>query len=172
MTEREGAITFKGNPMTLVGEEIKVGQKLPDFELRANDYSVKTLADYDGKVKIISIVPSIDTPVCDAQTRHFNTDAASLGDNVAILTVSIDLPPAQKRWCGAAGIDAVECLSDYYDHSFGETYGVRVKELGLLARQVIVADKNNVVQYVEVVPEIAQEPNYVEALDAAKALAS
>ncbi|QDU34744.1 putative thiol peroxidase [Poriferisphaera corsica] len=170
MTERAGAITFKGNPMTLVGDEITVGQKAPDFQLRANDFSVKSLADYAGKVKIISIIPSLDTPVCDAQTRHFNTDAASLGDGVVILTISVDLPPAQKRWCGAAGIDAVECLSDYYDHSFGSAYGVRVKELGLLARQIVVLDKDDTVKYVEVVPEIAQEPNYDAAIAAAKEL--
>ncbi|QQE12811.1 thiol peroxidase [Planctomycetota bacterium] len=170
MSEREGAITFKGNPMTLVGDEIKVGDKAPDFKLHAVDFSAKSLADYAGKVKIISVIPSLDTPVCDAQTRHFNTDAAALGDDVVILTVSVDLPPAQKRWCGAAGIDAVECLSDYYDHSFGKDYGIRVKELGLLGREVLVVDKDDTVKYVELVPEIAQEPNYAAAIDAAKAL--
>ena len=170
MVERAGAITFKGNPMTLIGDEIKVGDKLPDFELRAIDFSVKSLKDYAGKVKIISIVPSLDTPVCDAQTRHFNTDVAALGDDVVVLTISVDLPAAQKRWCGAAGVDAVECLSDYYDHKFGEDYGVRIKELGLLAREVIVAGKDDIVKYVEVVPEVAQEPKYTAALEAAKAL--
>ena len=170
MSERANAITFKGNGMTLEGDEIKVGQTLPNFSLRGADMSVKTLADYAGKVKIISVVPSLDTPVCDVQTRHFNADAGKLGDDVVVLTVSVDLPMAQKRWCGAAGVDNVVCLSDFYDHSFGTDYGMRIKELGLLARAVIVADANNAVHYIETVSEMADEPNYDEALAAAKAL--
>ena len=170
MTERAAAVTLKGNPMTLVGAELKVGDKAPDFTLKANDMSDKTLADFAGKAKIISIVPSLDTPVCDTQTRKFNEDAGSL-DNVAVLTVSVDLPMAQKRWCGAAGVENVVCLSDYKDHSFGKAYGVRIKEVGLLARQVMVVDKDNTIQYVQLVPEVAEEPNYDAALEAVKQLA-
>jgi len=169
MTERAAAVTLKGNAMTLVGDELKVGDKAPDFVLKANDMSDKSLADFAGKVKIISIVPSLDTPVCDTQTRKFNEDAGSL-DGVVVLTVSVDLPMAQKRWCGAAGVENVVCLSDYKDHSFGKAYGVRIKEVGLLARQVMVVDKNDTIQYIELVPEVAQEPNYGAALAAVKGL--
>lgn len=169
MTERAAAVTLKGNPMTLVGAELKVGDTAPDFSLKANDMSDKTLADFAGKVKIISIVPSLDTPVCDTQTRKFNEDAGSL-DGVVVLTVSVDLPMAQKRWCGAAGVENVVCLSDYKDHSFGKAYGVRIKEVGLLARTVLVVDKDNTIKYVQLVPEVATEPDYDPALAAAKAL--
>lgn len=170
MTERAAAVTLKGNPMTLVGAELNVGDKAPDFVLKANDMSDKSLGDFDGKAKIISVVPSLDTPVCDTQTRKFNEDAGSL-DNVVVLTVSVDLPMAQKRWCGAAGVENVVCLSDYKDHSFGKAYGVRIKEVGLLARTVLVVDKDNTIQYVQHVPEVAEEPNYDAALDAVKKLA-
>ncbi len=169
MTERAAAITLKGNPMTLIGDELKVGDKAPDFVLKANDMSDKSLKDFAGKVKIISVVPSLDTPVCDTQTRKFNEDAGSLGGAV-VLTVSVDLPMAQKRWCGAAGVENVVCLSDFKDHSFGKAYGVRIKEIGLLARQVMVVDKNDTIQYIELVPEVATEPNYDAALAAAKSL--
>lgn len=170
MTERAAAVTLKGNPMTLVGPELKVGDKAPDFTLKANDMSDKSLADFAGKVKIISVVPSLDTPVCDAQTRKFNEDAGSL-DGVVVLTVSVDLPMAQKRWCGAAGVENVVCLSDYKDHSFGKAYGVRIKEVGLLARTVIVVDKDNTIQYIQPVPEVVDAPDYDAAMDAVKKLA-
>ncbi len=169
MTERAAAVTLKANPMTLIGAELKVGDQAPDFTLKANDMSDKTLADFAGKVKIISIVPSLDTPVCDTQTRKFNQDAGGL-DGVVVLTVSVDLPMAQKRWCGAAGVENVVCLSDFKDHSFGKAYGVRIKEVGLLARQVMVLDKDNTIKYIELVPEVTHEPNYDAALDAAKKL--
>ncbi len=169
MTERTAAVTLKGNPMTLVGDALKVGDHAPGFVLKANDMSDKSLKDFAGKVKIISVVPSLDTPVCDTQTRKFNEDAGSL-DGVVVLTVSVDLPMAQKRWCGAAGVDNVVCLSDFKDHSFGKAYGVRIKEIGLLARQVMVVDKDDTIKYVELVPEVAQEPNYDAALAAAKGL--
>ncbi|MEE9403336.1 MAG: thiol peroxidase [Algisphaera sp.] len=169
MTERSNAVTLKGNAMTLLGPELKVGDTAPGFSLKANDMSDKTLADYAGKVKIISVVPSLDTPVCDTQTRKFNTEAASLGDDVAILTVSVDTPMAQKRWCGAAGVEAVHTLSDFKDHAFGVAYGVRIKEVGLLARQVMVVDKNDKVTYVQLVSEVVDEPDYDAALAAAKA---
>jgi thiol peroxidase len=169
MTERSGATTLKGNPMTLVGDEVQVGQTAPDFSLKATDMSDKSLSDYAGKVKLISVVPSIDTPVCDTETRKFNEKAAALGDDVVILTVSVDTPMAFKRWCAAAGIDQVECLSDFKDHGFGKAYGVRMKETGLLARQVMVVDKNDKVTYVELVKEVADEPDYDAAIEAAKA---
>ena len=131
-------VTLKGNPVTLAGPVPKVGAPAPDFRLFDNGLAPKTLADYAGKVKIVSVVPSLDTPVCDIQTRKFNTEAAALGADVVILTVSVDLPMAQKRWCGAAGVDKVVTLSDYYDHSFGKSWGVRIVEKGLLARAVFV----------------------------------
>lgn len=171
MAEGTATVTFKGNPVTLVGEPPKVGQKAPDFALTGIDMSGKKLSDYQGKVKLISVVPSLDTPVCDAQTRSFNEKAGTLGDDVVVLTVSMDLPMAQKRWCGAAGVEHVQCLSDYKDHSFGKTYGLRIKELGLLARTVMIVDRDDTVQYVQLVPEIAQEPDYDDALNALKQIA-
>lgn len=171
MPERTNAVTFKGKPVTLEGDEVKVGQKAPDFQLTGTDMSAKSLSDYGDKVKIVSVVPSLDTAVCDTQTRTFNEKAAALGDDVVLLTVSMDLPMAQKRWCGAAGIDRLECLSDFKDHSFGQAYGLRIKELGLLSRAVLVLDRDNTVRYVQLVPEIAQEPDYGPALEAARKLA-
>ena len=160
-------ITFKNNPVTLLGSEVKVGQKAPEFTVLRNDLSVATLADFSGQVKIISVVPSIDTGVCDAQTRKFNEEASKL-DNVKILTVSVDLPFAQKRWCAAAGIDKVEVLSDHRDLSFGEAYGVAIAELRLLARAVFVLDSNDTVVYAEYVSEATDHPDYEAALAAAK----
>lgn len=168
MTQRNAAVTMKGNPLTLVGHDLEVGKKAPAFTLIATDLSAKTLSDYQGKVKIISIVPSLDTSVCDTETRRFNELASTLGDDVVVLTVSMDLPFAQKRWCGAAGVDRIECLSDYKDHQFGEAYGVRIKELGLLAREVLVVDKNDKVVYKELVPEVTEQPNYDNVIAAAK----
>ncbi|MEQ9459437.1 MAG: thiol peroxidase [Phycisphaeraceae bacterium] len=168
MSDRPAAVTLKGNPMTLVGPELKAGDKAPAFSLVANDMSAKSLDDYAGKVKILSVVPSLDTPVCDTETRKFNQEAASLGDNVVILTVSVDTPMAQKRWCAAAGVDKVHTLSDFKDHKFGTAYGVRIKEIGLLARQVFVIDKDNTITLAHLVKEVAEEPNYTAVLDAAK----
>jgi thioredoxin-dependent peroxiredoxin len=161
-------ITFKNNPVTLLGNEVKVGDKAPDFTVLANDLSPVSLADSKGSVRLISVVPSLDTGVCDAQTRRFNEEAAGL-DNVKILTVSVDLPFAQKRWCGANGIENVQTLSDHRDLSFGEAYGVGIKELRLLARAVFVVDSNDTVTYVEYVSEATNHPNYEAALEAAKA---
>jgi thiol peroxidase len=161
-------VTFKGNPVTLVGEEIKVGDTAPDFTVLANDLSPVTLKDTEGKVRIISVVPSLDTGVCDAQTRKFNEEAAKLED-VVVLTVSMDLPFAQKRWCAAAGLENVMTASDHRDASFGEAYGVLMKELRLLARSVFVIDSNNKVTYAEYVPEGTTHPQYEAALEAAKA---
>ena len=168
MTERTGIITFKGNPLTLIGPEVKAGDAAPDFTVLANDLSPATLADYKGKVLIIAAVPSLDTPVCDMETRRFNTEAAKLGDAVKVLTVSMDLPFAQARWCGAAGIDAVQTLSDHAQASFGEKWGVLIKELRLLARSVFVVGKDGKVKYVEYVREVTSEPDYDAALAAAK----
>ncbi|WP_435873868.1 thiol peroxidase [Polycladomyces subterraneus] len=165
--ERTGVVTFKGNPVTLIGPEIKVGDVAPNFKVLANDLSEVTLDDTKGSVRIISVVPSLDTGVCDAQTRRFNEEAAKL-EGVHILTISVDLPFAQKRWCGAAGIDKVQTLSDHRDLSFGTAYGVVIKELRLLARAVFVIDQNDKVVYAEYVPEIAQHPNYEAAIGAAK----
>lgn len=162
------AVTFKGNPVTLVGTEVKVGDKAPNFTVLANDLSPVTLEDSKGHVRLISVVPSIDTGVCDAQTRRFNEEAAKL-DNVKVLTVSVDLPFAQKRWCAAAGIDNVQTVSDHRDLSFGEAYGVVMQELRLLARSVFVIDSNDIVTYVEYVSEGTDHPNYEAAIEAAKA---
>lgn len=170
MTEREGAVLLKGNPKTLVGDEIKVGSPAPAFTLRGQDLSPVTLDQFKGKVLILVTVPSLDTPVCDTEVRRFNQTAAGLGDNIVILTVSVDMPFAQKRWCGAAGVDKVKTASDYFDHSFGKAYGLRIKEVGFLARAIIVIDKQGVVRYYELVKEVAQEPNYDAAIDAAKKL--
>jgi len=171
MTERAAAITLKGNPMTLVGPEIQVGQPAPDFTLRGQDLGEIKLSDFRGKVLVLVTVPSLDTPVCDTEVRRFNQDASGLGDDVVILTVSVDLPMAQKRWCGAAGVERVVTGSDYLDHSFGSTYGLRIKEVGLIARAVIVVDREGVVQHYQLVPEVADEPNYETALQAARDLA-
>ncbi|GLC88290.1 thiol peroxidase [Lysinibacillus piscis] len=164
-------ITFKNGPVTLIGNEVKVGDKAPDFTVLANDLSAVTLQNSTGKIRLFSVVPSLDTGVCDAQTRRFNEEAANLGDNVVIYTVSVDLPFAQKRWCGAAGIDAVQTVSDHRDLSFGEAYGVYIQELRLLARAIFVVDANDNVVYVEYVPEATDHPNYEAAIAAVKALA-
>lgn len=170
MSEKTGIITFKGSPMTLVGPDLKVGATAPDFVLADNGLAAVTLASYSGKVKIISAVPSLDTPVCDTETRRFNQEAASLPGDVVVLTVSLDLPFAQKRWCGAAGIDRVVTLSDYRDRSFGLGYGVLIKELLLLTRAVFVVDAADTIRYIQIVPEVTGEPDYEAAIAAARAL--
>ena len=168
MEERSGVITFQGNPLTLVGPAIGVGDDAPDAEVLANDLSAVSLSSFRGKVLVLSCVPSLDTPVCDTQTRKFNEAAGSLGEDVAILTVSMDLPFAQARWCGAAGIEAVQTVSDHRDAALGRAYGVLIKELRLLSRAVFVIGRNGKVQHVELVKEITEEPNYQAALEAAK----
>lgn len=162
------AITFKGNPVTILGNEVKVGDQAPNFTVLANNLTPVTLDDSKGSVRIISVVPSLDTGVCDAQTRRFNEAAAQL-EGVHILTVSVDLPFAQARWCGAAGIDKVQTLSDHRELSFGKAYGVVIEELRLLARAVFVIDANDKVVHVEYVPEVTTHPNYEAAIEAAKA---
>lgn len=168
--ERSGVITFKGNPMTVYGPEVKVGDAAPYFHVVDGALQPVTQEDAKGKVQLIAAVPSIDTPVCDAQTRKFNEEAAALGDGVEVYTVSLDLPFAQKRWCGAAGIEKVKLLSDYQDRSFGLNYGVLIRELKLLARSIFVIDQEGTVAYVEIVPEVTDEPDYAAALAAVKAL--
>ena len=164
--ERHGAVKFKGNPLTLIGSEVKVGSRAPDFQVLGQDLSPVTLANFSGKTLLISVVPSLDTPVCDAQTRRFNQEAAQLG-NVEILTVSMDLPFGQKRWCGAAGIDKIKVVSDHKDASFGNAYGVLIKELRLLSRSIFLVDRGGTVRYVEYVPEVTSHPHYDAALAAA-----
>lgn len=159
-------ITFKSNPVTLVGKQVNVGDKTPQFIALANDLSEKSLSDYQG-VRLICAVPSLDTGVCDAQTRRFNEEASNL-DNVTVVTVSVDLPFAQKRWCGAAGLEQAVTLSDHRDLSFGEAFGVAIKELRLLARAVFVVDSNETIVYTEYVSEATNHPNYEKALEAAK----
>ena len=170
MEKRTGLVTFAGNPIALLGKEVKVGDKAPAFTLLDNGLGEKTLADYAGKVKVISVVPSLDTGVCDAQTRWFNQNVSKLGENVVVLTVSVDLPFAQKRWCGAAGIDQVETLSDHRDLSFGENYGFILEGLRLLSRGIVVIDKDDVVRYVEYVPEVTSAVNFDAAEAATKEL--
>ncbi|MFC4102746.1 thiol peroxidase [Paenibacillus xanthanilyticus] len=168
--ERTGVATLKGNPITLIGPELKKGDQAPNFTLNKSLVETVSLSDYAGKIKLVSVVPSIDTGVCDAQTRRFNEEAGNLGDNVVVLTVSVDLPMAQARWCGAAGIDQVTLLSDYKDNSFGEAYGVLIKELRLDMRAIFVIDGNDTIQYVEVLSEMTEHPNYEQAIEAVKAL--
>lgn len=161
------SVTFKGNPVTLLGQEVKVGQKAPNFTVLTNDLNSVTLDDYKGKIRLISVVPSIDTGVCDAQTRRFNEAATDL-NNAIVLTISVDLPFAQTRWCAATNIENVLTLSDHRELSFGTAYGVAIKELRLLARAIFVVDTNDEVVYVEYVSEATNHPNYEKAIEAVK----
>ncbi len=167
--EHTGIITFAGNPLTLLGTTVNTGDKAPDFTVLANDLSPRTLSDYAGKVLVISVVPSLDTGVCDMQTRRFNTEAAGLSDNVRILTISCDLPFAQARWCGAAGVNSLETLSDHKDLSFGLAYGVAIKELRLLARAVFVINADGIITYKQIVPEMTSAVDFDAALAAVRA---
>lgn len=169
--ERTDIVTFKGKAATLLGPEIKVGDPAPDFFVVDNAMQPVTLASNLGKVQLITVVPSLDTPVCDTMTRKFNEKAAQLPASVAILTVSLDLPFAQKRWCGNAGIEKVKTVSDYQERSFGLNYGLLLKELKLLARAVFVISKEGKVVYREIVKEVTAEPDYDAALAAATKIA-
>lgn len=169
--ERKGVVTFKGNPLTLLGPEIKAGSQAPDFQVLAGDLSPVNLQSFKGKTKLISVVPSLDTPVCDQQTRRFNEEAAKMPGDIAVLTVSMDLPFAQGRFCTTAGIKNVRTLSDHRDASFGLAYGVLIKELRLLTRSIFVIDPANKVQYAEYVKEITNHPNYEAALASLKSAA-
>lgn len=167
MEKQTGKITFKGNPMTLMGPDLKVGDKAPEFKLIKNDMQPMTLADTQGKMRMMVVVPSLDTPVCDMEVRRFNQEATSL-EGVEVIVVSRDLPFAQKRWCGAANIENVTPVSDYRDGSFGMTYGVMIEELMLDARAIFVIGPDNTILYKEIVSEVTEEPNYEAALEAAK----
>jgi thioredoxin-dependent peroxiredoxin len=166
MTERTGVVTIHGNPLTLVGEEIKAGAAAPEAELLDNDLNPVKLSSYRGKILVIAAVPSLDTPVCDLETRRFNDEAANLGADVEMVTVSMDLPFAQKRWCGAAGVKRLRTLSDHRAAAFGTAYGVLIKELRLLARAVFIIDREGAVQYAQLVKEVTSEPDYEEVLQA------
>lgn len=161
-------VTMHGNPLNLLGETVAVGQAAPDAELLNNDLAPVKISDFRGKVVVLSVVPSLDTPTCDLQTRRFNSEAAGLGQDVVILTISMDLPFAQKRWCGAAGADAVVTLSDHRQAAFGLAYGVLIKELRLLARTVLVLDREGKITYIQRVKELSNEPDYDEVLAAVK----
>lgn len=172
MQERSGAVTMRGNPLTLVGTEIKAGNPAPDFTVIGNDMSPVKFSSYRGRVCIVSSVPSLDTPTCDMETRRFNTEAGKLGEGVAVLTISMDLPFAQKRWCAAAGVENLTTLSDHRNAAFGSAWGLLIKELRLLARAVYVVDKEGVVRHAQLVKEIAEEPDYDAVLEEARKLAA
>lgn len=170
VVSRANEVTMKGNPITLVGPRLQPGDPAPEFTCLKDDLSVARLADSQGKVRLFSVVPSLDTPVCNIQTRTFAKELAALGDKVASFTVSLDLPFAMKRYCSDAQIENLVNLSDVHNHSFGTNYGVLIEglPLALLARAIFVVDGSDVIRYAEIVPEIAQEPNYTAALDAIK----
>lgn len=173
--ERSGVVTLRGNPITLIGPEVKVGEPAPDFSVVDNGLQTVKLSDSRGKVLILSSVPSLDTPVCDTETRRFNEEASSIGDGIEVWTISMDLPFAQKRWCGAAGVDRVKTLSDFREREFSPSYGVLIKDgplAGVGARAVFVVDKNGNVAHVEYVDDIAKEPDYSKVIDAARTAAS
>jgi thiol peroxidase len=167
--ERAGEVTMKGNPVTLLGPKIEANEDAPDFTALKNLMTPVKLSESNGKVRILLSVPSLDTPVCALETKRFNQEAASLGDDVQVQVISVDTPFAQARWCGAEGVSNVQALSDFRDRDFGTKYGVEVKNLGIYARAAFVVDKQGVVVYSEYVPDIATEPNYEAILDAAKA---
>jgi thiol peroxidase len=168
MQERSGLITIRGNPLTLLGNEVKTGEVAPEFVSLDNDLTPIKFSSYRNRLCIISSVPSLDTPICDIETRKFNEEASKLGDKIQILTISMDLPFAQKRWCGAAGVNKIQTLSDHREAQFGTAYGVLIKELRLLARAVFIVDQKGRIQYIQLVKEITNEPNYEEIWSALK----
>jgi len=161
---------IKGKPVTLIGQPLNVGDKAPSFVVVDQDFSEVRFDELKGKVRILSAVPSLDTAVCDRETRRFNEEAAQLSDDIEIVTISMDLPPAQKRWCGAAGIERVKVYSDHKEASFGKNYGILIQELRLLARCVFIVDREGIIRFIELVPEIAHEPNYEVILQEARSL--
>ena len=167
--QKKRTVTFKGNPLTLIGPELKKGSKAPNFKLVANDLSEVTLAGSKGKTRLISVVPSVDTPVCEAQTKRFNEEASKLPSSIGVLTVSMDLPFAQNRFCGTNKTDKIVALSDHRDASFGINYGVLIKELRLLTRAIFIIGPDDKVQYAEYVKEVTQHPDYEKALNSLKA---
>ena len=170
MSERNNVIKMKGNPLTLIGNEVKVGDTAPDFAVLDGSLTPVKLSDFKGKTVIIVSVPSVDTPTCDLEATRFNKEAGKFGDDVVVLTISMDLPFAQARWCAAGGVENIKLLSDYRDREFGKNFGVLIKELGLLARTIFVVDKNGKVQYIQYVEETTEEPNYDDVLAATKKL--
>lgn len=171
-TERPEAITMRGSPLTLLGPRLEPGDPAPEFEALSTGLQPVRLGDSAGKTRIFSVVPSLDTPVCDLQTKRFNEEGAKLGDDVVVYTVSADLPFAANRWCGAAGAKQVQCLSDHRDMSFGDAYGTHIKELRLDARAVFVVDPNGRIVHAEYVKELSEHPDYEAALNAARAAKS
>jgi thioredoxin-dependent peroxiredoxin len=170
MTTTTETVTFKGNPLHLTGEQINVGDPAPDFKVVDADLKPVGLSSLKGKVAVLVAVPSLDTPVCDLESQKFNQKAGQLGNAVQMLVVSMDLPFAQKRWCGAHDIKNIQAVSDYQDRSFGKAYGVLIRELHLLTRTIFVLDRNGIVQYRQIVKEITEEPNYDEVLKAVQKL--
>ena len=168
MIERKAAVTFEGQPLTLIGQEKQVGDIAPDFVLLDNNLAEVSLKDYGQQICLISVVPSLDTPVCEMQTRKFNEEASKLPGNVAVLTVSMDLPFAQKRFCSVSGIEKVRVLSDHKSATFGEAYGILIKELRLLSRGIFIVNEQGTISYVEYVKEITDHPNYDAAITAVK----
>jgi thioredoxin-dependent peroxiredoxin len=168
--ERKGVVTFQGSPLTLVGSVLKVGDKAPPFAALDKDLTPVHLSDFSNKVKIISVTPSLDTPVCNLQATTFNRKAQSLSDDIALINISMDLPFAIARFCSTEGIDKLKTLSDHKEASFGIAYGVLVEELRLLARSIFVVDKTDTIRYIEIVPEMTNEPDYDKALEAARGL--
>ncbi len=170
MKERTATITMKGSPLTLIGNEVKVGEEAPDFLVLDSDLTPVRLSSFRGKICLLSSVRSLDTPVCDTETRRFEEEAAKLSSDVVMLTISMDLPFAQKRWCGAAGVSRVQTLSDHRDASFGEAYGVLIKGLRLLARALFVVGRDGIIQYIQLVKEVTEEPDYEAVLSAVRKL--
>lgn len=171
MNERQGIFTFRGKPVTVIGDDLRTGDLAPEFEVLNQDFeNFKGLEGTSGKVRIIAAVPSLETSVCDRETRRFNQEAANLSKDISILVISEDTPYTQKRWCGAAGIDQVVVLSDHLKKDFGTKYGVFLKEVGVMRRAVFVVDRENVVRYVAYMPELGVEPDYDQVLAAARAL--
>lgn len=170
MSERKGIVTMGGKPITLIGDEVKVDMEAPDVEVIDNDLSPVKISSFSGKVVIISSVPSLDTSVCDIETRKLDDEVGKLDFDVEILTISMDLPFAQKRWCGAAETKRVKTLSDYRDASFGMSYGVLIKEVRLLARAIFILDKERIIRYIQLVNEITNEPDYNDVLSAVRKL--
>jgi len=168
--ERPGAVTFKGGLLTLTGQEQKTGNKAPGFTVIGKDLKAVSLKDFSGKAKLISVTPSLDTPVCDTQARRFNEEAAKLPPEIAVLNISMDLPFALGRFCTTAGIDRIGTYSDHRDASFGQAYGVLIKELRLLTRAIFLLDKDDVIRYMEIVPEMTDNVNFSRALEETKRL--
>ena len=162
--ERKGIVTIRGNPLTLIGPDLKIGDYAPDFTVLDGELKEVNIKDFAGKIKVLSVTPSLDTAVCDLQARRFNQEAAQMSDDVAVLNISMDLPFAISRFCTTAGIDKIKALSDHRDASFGTAYGVLIKDLRLLARSVFVIDRNGIISYKEIVPELTDLPDFISLL--------